>query len=161
MALDTFYLVHPKIKGKPKATELQALNTHLEASLSGHIPLREISAKLSKSRTQRQRVMDRPPTCQIYADEARQQHTIIEVSGADRPGLLFDLTATLMQLGTSLRAVKVATYGERFVNVFYVRDLMGKRLEGEDRLARAKAALLRAAEQGLVYEIPAPYSSDP
>ena len=53
-----------------------------------------------------------------------------------------------MQLGTNLRAVKVATYGERFVNVFYVRDLMGKRLEGEDRLARAKTALLRAAEEG-------------
>ena len=149
LALDTFYLVHPQMSEAPTSAALQNLRTNIEAALSGEISLREISARLPRKRSRRESVMDRPPTCQIYAPEDRQQHTIIEVAGADRPGLLFDLTATLMQLGTNLRTVRVATYGERFVNVFYVRDLMGRRLEGEDRLARAKIALLKAANEGV------------
>ena len=62
MAIDTFYLVHPKMIGAPKAAELNALRKSLEAALSGRIALKEISAKLSKSRSQRQSVMDRPPS---------------------------------------------------------------------------------------------------
>ena len=148
LALDTFFLVPLQITSAPSKTKMQTLEIYIEAALSGQTSLKEISARLPRTRTRRESVMDRPPTCQIYASEDRQQHTIIEVAGVDRPGLLFDLTATLMQLGTNLRTVRVATYGERFVNVFYVRDLMGKRLEGADRLARAKTALLRAASEG-------------
>ena len=149
LALDTFYLVQPQQGGqRPSKATLAALKSHIEAALSGQISLKEMARGLQRTRTRREQVMDRAPTCEIYAPEDRQQHTIIEVSGADRPGLLFDLTATLMKLGTNLRTVRVATYGERFVNVFYVRDLMGKRLEGVDRLARAKSALLKAAEKG-------------
>ena len=82
----------------------------------------------------------------IHSPNLPTNPTIIEVTGPDRPALLFDLTATLLQLGLTLKAVRVATYGEKFVNVFYVTDLMGYRLEGEDRLARAREFLLAAAE---------------
>ena len=145
MALDTLILRKPGPKSHADTYALEELKDLVEQSLKGQITLRDISARLPRDRSRRQSAMDRPANVRIYSPEIPTSPTIIEVMGPDRPALLFDLTATLMQLGLSLKSVRIATYGERFVNVFYVTDLMGYRLEGEDRLDRAKKALLKAA----------------
>lgn len=46
--------------------------------------------------------------------------TLIEVSGADRPGLLADLARLLADHSISIRSAHVATFGERAVDSFYV-----------------------------------------
>ena len=56
---------------------------------------------------------------------------MVEVTGLDRPGLLYELTATLSKLNLNIASAHVATFGERVVDVFYVTDLLGR----EDRLA--------------------------
>lgn len=57
--------------------------------------------------------------------------TVIEVSAADRIGLLFDVTWTFAELGLDVHLAKVATYGERVVDAFYVRDDLGRKVEPE------------------------------
>ena len=59
------------------------------------------------------------------------RYTVIEVTGLDRPGLLYELTATLSKLSLNIASAHVATFGERVVDVFYVTDLLG----AQDRLA--------------------------
>ena len=49
-----------------------------------------------------------------------QRYTVLEVSGLDRSGLLYDLTHTLDQLGVDIGSAHIATFGERVVDVFYV-----------------------------------------
>ena len=51
---------------------------------------------------------------------------IIEVSGADRPGLLAELAQTLSDQGLSIRSAHVASFGERAVDSFYVTDAEGR-----------------------------------
>ena len=145
LALDTLYMRKAGKAGAIK-TDLAKLEDILPEALSGRLTLKDMAARLPRKRSKRERAMDRPATVRIHTPETLNSPTIIEVAGPDRHALLFDLTATIMQLGMILTSVRVATYGERFVNVFYVTDLMGQRLEGEDRLERAKAALLKAAE---------------
>lgn len=51
--------------------------------------------------------------------------TIIEVSGRDRPGLLYDIARELAEAKLSIRSAHVGAYGERVHDVFYVEPLGG------------------------------------
>lgn len=73
--------------------------------------------------------------------------TVIEVGAPDRIGLLFDVTRTFVELGLDVHLAKVATYGERVVDAFYVRDDLGRKLEDEERTAELERAL-RARLEG-------------
>lgn len=68
-------------------------------------------------------------------NDASDFFTVIEVSAPDRIGLLFDVTRTLYELGLDVHLAKVATYGERVVDVFYVRDTVGRKLDDPDHVA--------------------------
>ena len=60
---------------------------------------------------------------------------VIEVEGLDRPGFLYDVTQALFEAGLSISASMIATYGERAVDVFYVRDGFGHKIRHPQRIA--------------------------
>ena len=68
--------------------------------------------------------------------------TVIEVGGPDRIGLLFDITRTLADLRLDVHLAKVATYGGRVVDAFYVRDPLGDRIEDPRRIEEIERAVL-------------------
>ena len=79
------------------------------------------------------------------------RYTVVEVTGLDRPGLLYELTATLSKLNLNIASAHVATFGERVVDVFYVTDLIGAKITsahapGGDQ-ARAAAGCCRPADE--------------
>jgi [protein-PII] uridylyltransferase len=79
------------------------------------------------------------------------RYTMVEVTGLDRTGLLYELTATLSKLNLNIASAHVATFGERVVDVFYVTDLMGAQITSPTRQAaikRALVALFATAEGG-------------
>jgi [protein-PII] uridylyltransferase len=59
--------------------------------------------------------------------------TVIEVSGRDRTGLLYDLTSNLSDLSLDISSAHITTYGEKAVDVFYVTDLTNKKIDSEAR----------------------------
>ncbi len=70
------------------------------------------------------------------------RYTVVEVTGLDRPGLLYELTATISKLNLNIASAHVATFGERVVDVFYVTDLLGAQITAPSRQAAIKRALL-------------------
>ena len=79
------------------------------------------------------------------------RYTVIEVTGLDRPGLLYELTATLSKLNLNIASAHVATFGERALDVFYVTDLLGAKIVSPQREVAIKRALqqrLTPAEAG-------------
>jgi [protein-PII] uridylyltransferase len=74
-------------------------------------------------------------------DDASDFFTVVEVSAPDRMGLLFDVTRTLAELELDVHLAKVATYGARVVDSFYVRDALGRKVEGRDRIDEVEKAL--------------------
>ena len=72
------------------------------------------------------------------------RYTMVEVSGLDRTGLLYELTATLSKLNLNIASAHVATFGERVVDVFYVTDLMGAQITSPTRQAAIKRGPDRA-----------------
>jgi len=69
---------------------------------------------------------------------------VIEVSGRDRPGLLYDIARELASSGLSIRSAHVGAYGERVHDVFYVEMLSGGTMPpamDEDLITRLTAVL--------------------
>jgi [protein-PII] uridylyltransferase len=82
---------------------------------------------------------------QIGVDnELSNQFTVIEASGIDRPGLLYDLTRAISDLSLNIASAHVSTFGERVVDVFYVTDLMGHKIAHGSREAAIRRRLLTA-----------------
>ncbi|WP_417465590.1 [protein-PII] uridylyltransferase [Kordiimonas sp.] len=82
----------------------------------------------------------------LIDNRASNWSTVIEVNAKDRPGLLYDLAYALYRLKLSLYSAHVATYGERAIDVFYVRDLVGQKISNKIRLRNIEEKLLKAAK---------------
>ena len=69
---------------------------------------------------------------------------MIEVNGRDRPALLYDLTRAFFDLSLTISHARIATYGERAVDVFYVKDLFGLKIRAEQKLKAVRTRLMSA-----------------
>ncbi|WP_240048217.1 [protein-PII] uridylyltransferase [Crenalkalicoccus roseus] len=143
MALDTFWVQDAAGGAFDAPHRLARLSVLIEQSLSGRIRLAEEIAKVRREPA-RLRAVTVPPRV-VFDNHASNTHTIIEVNARDRPGLLHDVTAAISAEGLQIASAHVTTYGVRAVDVFYVKDVFGLKVENERRLA----ALRRAIEAAL------------
>ena len=93
----------------------------------------------------RMRAIHVPPRV-VIDNHASNTHTVLEVNGRDRPGLLHDVTAAISEQGLQIASAHVTTYGVRAVDVFYVKDVFGLKVENERKLAQLREALLAALD---------------
>jgi [protein-PII] uridylyltransferase len=78
----------------------------------------------------------------LIDNRASASHTVVEVNGRDRRGLLHRLTAALTRLNFQIFSAKVSTFGHRAVDVFYLKDQFGLKVENEERLKALREALM-------------------
>ena len=83
----------------------------------------------------------------IIDNEASRYFTVIEVNGRDRPGFLNKVAWTLTQLGLQIASSHIATYGERAVDVFYVKDVFGLKISHAGKRAQIEKALIEAIRE--------------
>ncbi|MBM3527991.1 MAG: [protein-PII] uridylyltransferase [Alphaproteobacteria bacterium] len=113
----------------------------IEKALGGTLKLPEVVARRSAAKG-RLRAFAVEPDVTIN-NQWSNRYTVIEVTGLDRPGLLYELTATLSKLSLNITSAHVATFGERVVDVFYVTDLLGAKIASPTRETAIKRALLQ------------------
>jgi [protein-PII] uridylyltransferase len=113
--------------------------TGIEQALSGTVRLPEVVAKRARPRLKAFAI--EPEV--LINNQWSNRYTVVEVSGLDRPGLLYGLTATLSNLSLNIASAHVATFGERVVDVFYVTDLLGAQIVSPTRQAAIKRALIQ------------------
>ncbi len=89
----------------------------------------------------------------LFDNAASRMHTVIEVQGRDRPGLLHGLTQILAEAGLDIASAKISTFGMMAVDVFYVQACGQKIDLGllEQPLRQKLLAVLEARE-GVVLE---------
>ena len=78
----------------------------------------------------------------LIDNRASAGHTVVEVNGRDRKGLLHRVTRALADLKLQIASAKVSTFGARAVDVFYVKDQFGLKIEDEKRLKAIRERLL-------------------
>jgi [protein-PII] uridylyltransferase len=88
----------------------------------------------------RRAAFDVRPTAMVDLDESPTA-AVVEVSGADRPGLLADLARAFAIHRLSIRSAHIAGFGERAVDSFYVTDAAGRKPKPGPKLDALRADL--------------------
>ncbi|BAT57722.1 bifunctional uridylyltransferase/uridylyl-removing enzyme [Variibacter gotjawalensis] len=145
LALDTITITREFPEDHDEERRATRIADTIEKALAGEMRLPEVVAKRAAGRG-RIRAFALEPTVLIQ-NSWSNRYTVIEVTGLDRPGLLYELTATLSKLNLNIASAHVATFGERAVDVFYVTDLMGAKIAAPQRQAAIKRALLHLFER--------------
>jgi len=146
MALDTFWIQDAAGGAFDAPHRLARLYVLVEQALSGRL---KFSAEIRKASNsvlgRRMRAIHVPPRV-VIDNRASNTHTVLEVNGRDRPGLLHDVTAAISDADLQIASAHVTTYGVRAVDVFYVKDVFGLKVENERKLVPLRDALLKALE---------------
>ncbi|MEI9887430.1 MAG: [protein-PII] uridylyltransferase [Rhizomicrobium sp.] len=140
-ALDVFSVQDAEGGTFGDKARVERLRQTIERVLRGEIYPRDVIAKRQpKKRSSAFQVTPRVN----FDNEASASATVVEVEGLDRPGLLYDVADAIFQSGLSISSAMVSTYGERAVDVFYVRDGFGHKVRHEERLKAVREKLLKA-----------------
>ncbi|MEJ5364660.1 MAG: [protein-PII] uridylyltransferase [Desulfosoma sp.] len=78
----------------------------------------------------------------VLDESASDFYTVIEVYTWDRPGVLHAMTQTLFELGLNIQLAKISTPGAQVVDVFYVTDLDGGKIQDPERHGLIEERLL-------------------
>ena len=138
-ALDTIAVSREFEQDEDEKRRAGRIADTIEKALSGTLKLPEVVARRSASKGRFKAFVIEPEV--TINNQWSNRYTVIEVTGLDRPGLLYELTATLSKLSLNITSAHVATFGERVVDVFYVTDLLGAKIVSPTREMAIKRAL--------------------
>ncbi|WP_375402283.1 [protein-PII] uridylyltransferase [uncultured Sphingomonas sp.] len=143
MAIDNFLVQDPIGRPFAEQGQLARLRAGIEDALANR---GRMSDRLQAKPAARPRADAFAIAPNVLLDNrASNRFTVVEVNARDRPALLNQLALALFESQVTIHSAHVATYGERAVDIFYITDLTGDRIEGETRLRALKARLLAAA----------------
>jgi [protein-PII] uridylyltransferase len=139
-ALDTIAVSREFEHDEDEARRAARITDSIEKALRGDLRLPDVVAKRAAAKGRIKAFAVEPDV--TINNQWSNRYTMLEVTGLDRPGLLFELTATLSKLNLNIASAHVATFGERAVDVFYVTDLFGAKITSATRQATIKRALM-------------------
>jgi [protein-PII] uridylyltransferase len=140
LALDTIFLSRAFQRDEDELRRADRIAKGVEKALRGEIRIGEMVAA-KRSPDARVKAFALAPDVTI-SNNLSNRFTVIEVSGLDRPGLLFDLTAVLSRLNLNIGSAHIVTFGEKAVDSFYVTDLTGSKIISPARQATIKRNIL-------------------
>jgi [protein-PII] uridylyltransferase len=140
LALDTIAVSREFDREEDEARRAARVAELIERALRGDLRLPEVVAKRAAPKGRIKAFAVEPEV--MINNQWSNRYTVVEVTGLDRPGLLYELTATLSKLSLNIASAHVATFGERVVDVFYVTDLLGAQITSPTRQAAIKRALI-------------------
>ena len=140
LALDTISVSREFERDEDEARRAARIGDAIEKAVRGELKLPDVVAKRAAPKGRLKAFAVEPEVSINNQWSAR--YTVVEVTGLDRPGLLYELTTTLSKLNLNIASAHVATFGERVVDVFYVTDLNGAQIATATRQAAIKRPLL-------------------
>jgi [protein-PII] uridylyltransferase len=144
-ALDMFWVQDGQGEPFGAGDRIERLRQSILRTLNGEvIPRQVMDAKRTRARDEAFKVEPRV----LIDNNASDAHTLVEVNGRDRPGLLHDLTRALFAAGLSIHSAHIATFGERAVDVFYVRDAFGLKVTQPARIEAIRKHVTEALGDG-------------
>lgn len=78
----------------------------------------------------------------FFDQRSSSSATLVEVNANDRAGLLYDMLRVFEASGMQVSGAYIATYGQRVVDVFYMKDRFGLKLHNAQKLKEIEHALL-------------------
>jgi [protein-PII] uridylyltransferase len=140
LALDTISVTREFEREEDEARRAARIGDAIEKAVRGEIELPSVVAKRAAPKGRLKAFAIEPEV--TINNQWSNRYTVVEVTGLDRPGLLYELTTSLSKLNLNIASAHVATFGERVVDVFYVTDLTGAQITAPIRQTAIKRPLL-------------------
>ncbi len=138
VAIDLF-VVEPAFHGEIDEERWRTVRHTLRKALEGRLSL---EYRVREKRQHYPQTRAEAPNEVRVLNDVSGYATVVEVEAADRLGLLFDLARTFEELHLDVSLAKVATYGPRVIDAFYVRDLYGQKVEDAEHAEEIRRAIL-------------------
>ncbi len=141
--LDTFIVLEENgenISGRDRKKEIQSL-LHTNLSVFDQ-PIKSVS------RIKSRKLKNFPiPTRVSFSQDDKNGRTIMEVTATDRAGFLSAIGSALEQCDTRLQSAKIATYGERIEDIFFITDQHNQKIMDEARHETLRNAIIESVKQ--------------
>jgi [protein-PII] uridylyltransferase len=145
LVLDLFVVRDPDFSCEPPPDRIASINCRLTEALTAdqQPAFRKV---WSTAKQQNRDALSVLPTRVSADNSTSDRYTIIDVFASDRTGLLYTIARTIFELGLSVSLAKIGTYLDQVVDVFYVTDQAGRKIDDESRLEQIRTRLLEAIE---------------
>ena len=76
-----------------------------------------------------------------------QNSTILEIKCKNAPGVLYKITKTLTSLGIQINTANVSTYGDRVVDIFYIKNVFGSKVDDTITIDKIKKSISKILQE--------------
>jgi [protein-PII] uridylyltransferase len=144
VALDIFRVSHAdQAESAQRPERWERVQASLGKVLSGEVDVEQLVAAARRPSILAKRFVPRVGTNIEVDNDVSDHFTVLDVYTQDRVGVLFAIASTLFHLGLSIHLAKITTNVDQVLDVFYVSDAAGKKIDGGAHLERIKAELRR------------------
>lgn len=144
LALDSIFISRAFDRDADELRRASKVASHIIKALKGEIRLPDAVASRTQQTRNTTTFVVSPNV--VIDNKLSAKSTVVEVTGLDRPGLLYELTTAIGKLNLNIISARIVTYGEKAVDVFYVTDLTGGKIEQPARQATITRQLLNVLE---------------
>ncbi len=145
-ALDTFFIQNknkkPILEDNPRKKLIKTISLGLEGNFdiekALNIKWEEIPVRFRAVKA---------PTRIIVDNKTSENFTILDIKCKNAPGVLYKITKTLTSLGIQINTANVSTYGNRVVDIFYIKNAFGSKVDDKTTIDKIKMSILKILEE--------------
>lgn len=145
VAFDAFRVSHGEGDVGRDPERWERVERTLRDVLTGELDVEDMVRRSRRPSILTRRKRPAQTTVEIDNDVSRE-YTVLDVYAGDRVGLLFTITNCLYHLWLEIHLAKITTMVDHVLDVFYVTDHTGRKIEDPARLETIRRELTRALE---------------
>ncbi|MEE9275075.1 MAG: [protein-PII] uridylyltransferase, partial [bacterium] len=134
LVVDAFQVVDAAGKAVTDDALWEKFREAMEALLAGEMELEDLLRKNRRYLRPKHKASEGVQVLVEYDLAASEDATVLDIVTPDRHGLLSQIAHFLAEEGLSISRAKISTEGPRAVDVFYVTDAQGRKIEDHARL---------------------------
>jgi len=139
LVLDLLQVVNARGRPVTGKTILKKIDKELGEVISGAVEIKKLLRRKpsildKKSKTS---VMTRINIDNTISDSM----SIIDIHTENKLGLLYDITKAVAELGLYINIARISTKGSEATDIFYVKDIFGQKVYGEDKLEKIRRTI--------------------
>ena len=155
--LDVFSVNDVDCDGRPSEFRLNEVSQEIKAVVQEDILVEQVFERRRRLNFGKQFPTGRRPTEVLIDNQVSDSYTVIDVFADDKPGLLFVLAKTLVQLDLSIHMARIGTRLDQVVDVFYVTNRQNEKICSEKQCEDIQKILEAAVNEFLEKDEPASF----
>ena len=145
-ALDTFFIQNKERKPISEDYLSKKLIRTITQGLEGNFNIEKALSKKWEEIPARFRAV-KAPTRVIIDNKTSDAYTILDIKCKNAPGVLYKITKVITSLGLQINTANVSSYGDRVVDIFYLKNPFGSKVDDDRTIKKIKSLILEELKE--------------